>query len=272
MNLSGYKFFELSDPEALKEKLFEHLADTELKGTFILAHEGINVNIAAPEPMLPRIDEVLFNTIGLPNFELKKSFSQTRPHRRFLVKVKPEICTLRFDAAEVDRSTAQYIRAEELKAWLDDGKDFILVDTRKKFEFELGSFERAINFGGHYFKDFPNEVDEFLNEHKDKKIVTFCTGGIRCEKAGPMMTAKGFKDVYQLEGGILKYFELCGGVHWRGKCFVFDHRAVIGPDLKPAPLDCFECQKTFAPEELPEHLDGLMLLCQDCQTKLKQSA
>lgn len=269
-NLSGYKFFSICNPESLREQLLETLKKYDLKGTIILGAEGINLNLSVNEDELADFSEELFSILDTEKFELKQSPSNTHPHKRFLVKIRDEICTIGVEALKDREISAPYIESKELKAWLDEGREFLLLDTRKAFEFEIGSFETAVNLEGIHFRDFPKEVESLAEEWKSKTVVAFCTGGIRCEKGAPLLKLKGFQSVYQLRGGILKYFEECGGAHWRGDCFVFDHRAAVRPNLEPVDhLVCRECSKDYNPQENPPEVDGLSLLCTDCFYKSK---
>ena len=135
---------------------------------------------------------------------------------------------------EIDplRAPAPRLAPQELKRWLDQGRDIVLLDTRNQFEVDLGSFENTLALGLKSFSDFPRATQALPEELKGQPIVTFCTGGIRCEKAAPWLISQGFREVYQLDGGILNYFEQCGGAHFRGACFVFDQRVALDPALR----------------------------------------
>jgi UPF0176 protein len=150
------------------------------------------------------------------------------------VKVKPEIVTFRQPDCDPANHPAPALNAATFKQWLDEGRDIVVLDTRNTFEFERGAFEGSVHLGNHNFTDFAQAVDAAPAEWKNKTVVTFCTGGIRCEKAAPFLQARGFKDVYQLDGGILRYFEEQGHAHYKGECFVFDEREALDPELKPA--------------------------------------
>lgn len=267
-NLTGYHFFEVVSPEVLKEQLFAKLEGLDLMGTIILANEGINFSLSIAELDVGSFYKILFADLALPQFEVKSSFSSQHPHKRFLVKIRPEICTIGCEGLDLTKTPSQYVEPKELKAWLDNKEDIVLLDTRKAFEFEMGSFEGAINLGGKHFRDFPTEVEDLKKDYQHKKIVSFCTGGIRCEKGAPLMVAMGFTNVFQLKGGILKYFEECGGAHWRGDCFVFDHRAAVDPDLQPVKsVRCQSCSESYNPQEVSDIVDGLRLMCPSCFTE-----
>ena len=265
LNINGYRFFEISDLEASRLRLLSFLEDSGIKGTVIIGTEGINLALCGEEARLVAFEQFIFEKLSFPRFELKRSWSEKIPHKKMLVKIRSEICTLKYFGIDPQNRPAPYIEPKELKLWLDERRDFVLLDTRKEFEFRLGSFETAINLGGKHFADFPQEVDSLPAEWKDKPIVTFCTGGIRCEKGAPMMVAKGFANVFQLKGGILNYFQECSGEHWRGECFVFDHRAAIKPSLEPVEfMNCRICGGAYSMRDLPNNIDGLRMTCPVC--------
>ena len=148
------------------------------------------------------------------------------------------------DEIQPVENTSPKIEPEQLKQWLDEGREVVLLDVRNDYEVEVGTFVDAVPIGVDSFRTFPDAVDTLPAEMKEKPIVMFCTGGIRCEKAGPLMEGKGFGQIYQLNGGILKYFEDCGGEHYDGDCFVFDKRVAVDPELQdcllytsPSPRD-----------------------------------
>jgi UPF0176 protein len=146
--------------------------------------------------------------------------------------------------------TGPALSAKELKQWLDEGRDFVLLDTRNDYEIEIGTFEQATDLNIHHFRDFEAAVEKLPEESKQKPVVMFCTGGIRCEKASPLLLQKGFQEVYQLDGGIIKYFQEVGGAHYRGDCFIFDFRTSITPDCKETGLaQCEQCQQFVTADE-----------------------
>lgn len=210
----------------------------EVKGTILLAEEGVNAFLAGPEPRVLDSIANLEATLGFTFPTIKKSYSNFIPFERFKVKVKPEIVTFRVEG--LTPTDAPYLKPEELHSWYETEKDFLILDTRNEYEFQLGAFEKSITLKIDHFVDLAKSP--LPEEWKQKKIVTFCTGGIRCEKAAPYLRTLGF-DAYQLEGGILGYFENVGGKHWQGECFVFDDRIALGPDLKPTgSILCSQCQ------------------------------
>jgi UPF0176 protein len=236
-NLAAYRFVAIDDPEALRETVRGWCAAAGLKGTVLLAHEGINAFLAGPRDAVERVLQQLRTLPGLDGLEAKWSGSQTLPFRRLWVRVKPEIVTLRRAGFDREQAPAPRVSPETLRRWLDaghddDGRAVTLLDTRNDWEVAVGSFEGALDPGIKRFSQFASRLEDYAHL-RDATLVTFCTGGIRCEKAAPLMRAAGFERVFQLDGGILRYFETCGGAHWRGDCVVFDDRQALRPDLSP---------------------------------------
>lgn len=230
-NIAGYKFIPLSEREALKATLHARSTELGLKGTVLLAPEGINFFLAGDAASIHGWLDALREDARFSDIDVKWSWSDHVPFRRLRVKLKKEIVTLR--VPDVAPGDAPYLPAAELQRWLDEGRDIVLLDTRNAWEVAAGSFEAAVDPGLRSFGDFPRAIEDLM-PLRGKTIVTFCTGGIRCEKAAPLMRARGFEHVYQLEGGILKYFEIAGGRHWHGNCVVFDERGALDPQLRPA--------------------------------------
>ena len=249
-NIAAYKFINLSDLEALQEKLYTDLSDCTVLGTILLAPEGINLMMAGDAVAIKSFRECLSNIPEFADLVYKDTFSSTIPFERFRIKVKQEIVPMGDTGIKPACFTGPEISAQELKLWLDEDRDFILLDTRNDYEIELGTFEKAVDWNIHNFRDFGAAADKISDADKQKPVVMFCTGGIRCEKASPLLLQKGFKEVYQLEGGIIKYFQEIGGAHYKGSCFIFDHRTAITPDCKETGLtQCEQCQKFVTAED-----------------------
>lgn len=230
LNIAAYLFVEITDPAILLPVLQARCEALELKGTILIAPEGINLFLAAPEAQIDRFLAQLRLDPRFAALKEKRQYSQTQPFLRMKVKLKREIVPLGEHSLSPLTHTTARMSPETLKAWLDEGRDFILLDTRNRFEFDQGAFDRAVDLDIRTFRAFPEAVRAKLPEWRDRPIVTFCTGGIRCEKAAPVMQAMGFNEVYQLDGGILNYFEQFQSAHFHGDCFVFDER--IGVDGK----------------------------------------
>ncbi len=242
-NLAAYRFVELSGLKELREELLGLCKDAGLRGTILLSVEGVNLFVAGSAEGISRLMIRLREIPGLEDFEGKISESDDQPFRRMLVRIKKEIISFGVEGVEPGRRTSPKLSAKELKQWLDEGRKVTLLDTRNDYEVKLGTFEGAVVPDIRTFREFPKAVRELPEEMKEETVVMFCTGGIRCEKAGPFMEMEGFKNIYQLDGGILKYFEECGGEHYDGECFVFDQRVGVDPALRETDTAvCYACQ------------------------------
>jgi len=258
-NISGYYFARLDRLKEWRVTLLEECKAHQLKGTILLSTEGINLFLAGQREDIDHLIGVVRSIPGLEAFQAKFSESDHQPFNRMLVRIKKEIIS--FGVPEVDpaRYTSRHLPAKTLKQWLDEGRPVTLIDTRNDYEIKLGTFRNAVPIGVDTFRQFPDAVDRLPEELKKQPIVTFCTGGIRCEKAAPFMELKGFENVFQLDGGILKYFEEVGGDHYDGECFVFDHRVGLDPSLRETDSAiCFHCQAPLEPEEQqdPRYVEG----------------
>ena len=258
-NIAGYKFAKLADLKSLRQELLELCKATGLKGTILLSTEGVNLFVAGDKSGIETLLERLRGIPELGGFEVKFSESDHQPFNRMLVRIKKEIIAFGVEGINPAERTSPKLPAPVLKQWLDEGKPVTLLDTRNDYEVKLGTFKGALPIGVDHFRDFPEAVRKLPPEMKEQPIVMFCTGGIRCEKAGPFMEREGFKNIYQLDGGILKYFELCGGAHYEGECFVFDQRVGVDPSLhETESAQCYQCLTPLAAEEQrdPRYIAG----------------
>lgn len=226
-NISCYQFAHLGDLKSLKADLLTACKERELKGTILLANEGINLFIAGSRAAVDDVVAIIRAIPGLESLAPKYSESDHQPFNRMLVRLKKEIIAFGVEGINPAARTSPKLKAAELKQWLDDGKPVTLLDTRNDYEVKLGTFKNAVPAGIDSFRDFPDAVAKLPEDLKEQPVVMFCTGGIRCEKAGPYMEREGFKEIYQLDGGILKYFEEVGADHYEGECFVFDQRVGV---------------------------------------------
>jgi len=251
LNLAAYKFAPLTgDLKPLRERLRARGQALGLRGTVLLAGEGINLFIAGAEESARAFLDDLRALPGFAELEAKESWSATQPFRRMLVRIKKEIIAFGVEGVDPARQPSRKIAPRELKRWLDEGRPVTLLDTRNDYEVRLGTFRGALTPPLTHFREFPSAVRDLPPALKDQPIVMFCTGGIRCEKAGPFMEGEGFREVWQLEGGILKYFEDVGGAHYDGECFVFDQRTGVDPALAETPTTtCWKCQAPLSPED-----------------------
>lgn len=251
LNISFYQFFPWPEFEAHRQSLKTELNDRNLRGTILLSPEGINGFVCGLPAAVREFVGILRETLPLrERLEPKESFSSKQSFRRTLVKCKKEIIPMGRPDGNPIQITGQRLEPKQLKQWLDQDEDLILVDTRNDYEIGLGTFEKAVDFSVKVFRDFPERLLKHKKDWANKKVVMFCTGGIRCEKTTAFALKNGFENVYQLEGGILKYFEDCGGAHYKGDCFVFDQRTAVHPDLSPSGhVTCHECLYPLSPSE-----------------------
>ncbi len=241
LNIASYRFTALADLPALRQQLFDTARAQGVRGTVLLAEEGINLCLAGPADGITAWLAVLRATPGLADLPTKDSWSATQPFQRLKVKIKPEIIRMNMPAVQPVAGRAPAVTASTLARWLaqghcDAGRPLKLLDTRNAFEVDAGAFEGAIDWRLQKFSDFPAALAAHRDALAGHTVVSYCTGGIRCEKAALVMQGMGLAHSLQLDGGILKYFEDTGGAApgWRGGCFVFDERVALAPDLQPA--------------------------------------
>lgn len=228
-----YKFALLSDFATKRQPLLELCLDCHIKGTILLAEEGINGTIAGARADIDTILNFLRSDPRLQDLEVKESEAETWPFKRMKVRLKQEIVTLGQPDAQPSKGTGIYVEPEDWNAIISD-PTVTVIDTRNDYEVEIGTFAGAINPNTQSFRDFPEYVQTHLDPGEHQKIAMFCTGGIRCEKASAYMLQQGFAEVYHLKGGILKYLETVPETAslWNGECFVFDERVALAHGLK----------------------------------------
>jgi len=240
VNIAAYKFITLDKLDELRPQYQETCARLNLKGTILLTPEGINMFLSGTRA---NIDEYLAwvrSDARLADLEVKESLSAEQSHRRMLVRIKKEIITMRMPLIKPEEGRAPFVEAKTLKRWLDNGVDdngkpVVMVDTRNDFEVDVGTFNNTVDYRIKKFTEFPEVIAAHKDDFEGKTVVTFCTGGIRCEKAALVLREMGLDAIYQLDGGILKYLEqVPGAPHWEGRCFVFDEREVLDQRLAPA--------------------------------------
>lgn len=242
-NIAAYKFAPLADLKPLRARLVAQCKAWGLKGTILLSTEGINLFVAGQAAEIDLLIAELRAIPGLAGLSPKISGSGHQPFTRMLVRIKKEIIAFGVEGIDPAGHPSPKLPAATLRQWLDEGRPLTLLDTRNDYEVKLGTFQGARTLGIDHFRQFPEAVDALPAEMKQQPIVMFCTGGIRCEKAGPFMEQRGFRNIFQLDGGILKYFEECGGAHYDGECFVFDQRVGVDPALRETDSSqCFVCQ------------------------------
>ena len=239
VNISAYKFIGLDDLPALREQLLARCEALALKGTILLAPEGINLFLAGAREQIDGFMERLHGDARFADIAPKESLSDSVPFRRMRVRIKREIITMRLPAIRPEGGRAPAVDAATLQRWLDrghddNGREVVLLDTRNDYETDLGKFAQAVDYRLASFTAFPRAIAADRARYAGKTVVSYCTGGIRCEKAALHMNALGMEHVYQLEGGILRYLEQTDATHWRGECFVFDGRGAVDTALRPA--------------------------------------
>ncbi len=255
VNIAAYKFITFDNTEEMRPLYQQLCKDLGLKGTILLTPEGINLFLSGPRSQIDQFLAWLRGDARFADIEVKESYSEEQSHKRMLVKIKKEIITMRMPLIKPELGRAPAVAPATLKRWLDQGHDdngkpVVMVDTRNAFEVDVGTFDNTIDYRIAKFTEFPQVIAANKDALADKTVVTFCTGGIRCEKAAIHMQNIGYDSVYQLEGGILKYFEDVGGAHYNGDCFVFDYRTALNPKLEPTvTVQCFACRAVVTPRQ-----------------------
>jgi len=250
LNIAGYKFEPLDDVEVLVPEFQLVCNDLELKGSVYLSPNGINFSLAGSEEAIEQYLHFMEQDKRFLDVPLKKTYSETQPFRRMKVRPKKEIISLGRDDINPRELTGGYITPKELYTMYENNEDVIVLDTRNEYETRVGLFENAVDLQLDTFRDFPNAIKQLPEEYKEKQIVMYCTGGIRCEKASAVMLKAGFSDVKQLEGGVLDYFKETGGKYWNGDCFVFDERVALDTDLNETEyIYCYICREPLSAEE-----------------------
>jgi UPF0176 protein len=270
VNIAAYKFITFDNTEEMRPQFQALCAELSLKGTILLTPEGINMFLSGTRENIDRYLGWLRSDERFADIEVKESLSEEQSHKRMLVKIKKEIITMRMPLIKPEEGRAPAVDAKTLKRWLDQGHDdagraVVMVETRNDFEVDVGTFTNTIDYRISKFTEFPEVIAKAKDELNDKTVVTFCTGGIRCEKAAIHMQNIGYDSVYQLEGGILKYFEEVGGAHYTGDCFVFDYRTALNPQLQPSTtVQCFACRAVVTPRQQlsPQYVYGVS--CPHC--------
>ena len=266
--IAFYTFFELKDAIGLKKEIKNFFKNIVTKGNILVGPEGLNGTIAVPElheqktiNFLKEIG-VKENHIKYSNFDSERFFK-----KKLKVKIKKEIVTSNFNLSVEDIKKGQFIDPKNWENFISQ-EDVTIIDTRNEYEFKMGHFKNAINPKIESFREFKNYIDANKDKLKNKKVAIYCTGGIRCEKAGPLMQKLGI-DTFQLKGGILKYFEETSAPSWDGECFVFDYRVSVDKNLKPGNNKlCYGCNMPLTKEEVlsPHYKEGFT--CPNCYKQL----
>jgi len=274
LTIAFYQFVSLEDIEQLQAFILNFCQKNSIKGTILLASEGINGTISGDKKKIQKFiefikEDSLFKN-NFKNLEHKESWASKNPFYRMKVRLKKEIVALGVDGVSPTDKVGKYINPEDWNKLIED-PDTIVIDTRNNYEVDIGSFKNAINPQTESFREFPAFVEKNLKDNKQKKVAMFCTGGIRCEKATSLMLEEGFEDVYHLKGGILKYLENIPKEEslWEGECFVFDQRVAVTHRLDEGQYDqCYACRHPLSPEELESNQYTKGISCPYCFNKL----
>ena len=267
--ISFYKFVKINNPKKLRKSLLDLLLNEDVVGTFLIAKEGINATVSGSNISLKKIMKFLDKQKGFNDIEYKHSCSIKRVFKRLKIKVKDEIVALGKKEIDPSKTTRNYIEPRNWNKLIAD-PDVLLIDTRNTYEIKIGTFLGAENPNIKNFRDFPNFVKKKLNSKKNQKIAMFCTGGIRCEKASSYLLEKGFKDVYQLKGGILKYLEqnTKKNSRFKGECFVFDERVSVNKKLKNGKYQqCYACRMPISKDDVSSIHYKKGISCPHCFSK-----
>ncbi|GAA4652503.1 rhodanese-related sulfurtransferase [Kistimonas scapharcae] len=267
-----YQFVSLPDYQALREPLLSCLLDNGVRGSLLLAEEGINGTVAGSRAGIDALKAWLAADGRFTDLTYKESLSDDNPFYRTRVKLKREIVTMGVPGVSPVKAVGQYVEPEDWNALISD-PEVLLVDTRNDYEIEVGTFKGAINPETDNFRQFPDWVDKQLKPAKKQRVAMFCTGGIRCEKATSLLLEQGVEEVYHLKGGILKYLETVPASDslWQGECFVFDNRVTVNHDLEPGHYDqCHGCRRPITEDDKrsPLYVRGVTCpYCHDSQTE-----
>lgn len=264
-----YKFVAISDCENLQSQMRDVLQSHAIKGTVLIASEGINATVSGTQNAIAGLHAWLSSDARFAGLSDKRSSAPDHPFQKLKVKIKPEIVTFGAPEGDPSRHVGRYVAPNQ---WNDliNNPDVIVVDTRNTYEVSIGTFPGAKDPGTRAFSEFPEYVEKQLSHAKDKPIAMFCTGGIRCEKASAYLLSQGFSDVYHLEGGILKYLEVVPPAKslWQGECFVFDDRVALEHGVKPGKhTRCTECGDPIAQNSAALDLSESPL-CAKCRSKI----
>ena len=264
-----YKFVTLKSFDELRDPLHQTMVDNEVRGTLLLAEEGINGTIAGSRSGIDAVLNWLGQDERLGNIVTKESFDESNPFYRTKVKLKKEIVTMGVEGIDPKHVVGTYVKPKDWNALISD-PDVILVDTRNDYEVKVGTFEGAIDPETTSFREFPQYVKDNLDPEKNKKVAMFCTGGIRCEKSTAYLKEQGFEDVYHLEGGILKYLEEVpqDDSMWQGECFVFDNRVTVNHQLEKGEYDqCHACRLPLTQQQMQHEHYQKGVSCEFCFDK-----
>ena len=246
-----YHFVRLDDYQALRQPLYDFMIENAIRGTLLLAREGINGTVAGSQQSIDKLHHWLRSDERLKDLRTKESYDDAMPFYRTRVKLKKEIVTMGIQGIDPNQVVGTYVKPEDWNALISD-PEVTLVDTRNDYEVAIGTFKNAINPETETFRQFPDYIKNHMDPEKHKKVAMFCTGGIRCEKSTAYLKEQGFEEVYHLQGGILKYLETIDEKEslWQGECFVFDNRVSVDHKLGKGSYDqCHACRLPITDED-----------------------
>lgn len=261
-----YKFVALDNFKEMRQPLTDVLERNNIKGTLLLAHEGINGTVSGSRQAIDTLLEYLNQDHRMNPISFKESLDDEQPFYRTKVKLKKEIVTMGVEGIDPRQTVGTYVQPKDWNALISD-PDVLLIDTRNDYEIEIGTFKNAVNPKTDTFREFPEYVKQELDPAKNKKVAMFCTGGIRCEKSTAYLKEQGFEEVYHLEGGILKYLEDIpeSNSMWEGDCFVFDNRVAVNHDLEKSHyLQCYACRLPITEEDKQSEKYEAGVSCPKC--------
>lgn len=267
-----YKFVRLEDFRQLREPLLSLMNEHDMRGTLLLAEEGINGTVSGSREAIDALMDWFHADSRFHGLEYKESTAQAHPFLRAKVKLKREIVTMGVPGVDPQRTVGTYLSPREWDSVIAD-PETLVIDTRNQYEYEIGSFEGAVNPATESFREFPDYVREHLDPARHRKVAMFCTGGIRCEKATAWMKEQGFEEVYHLKGGILKYLEETPeeASRWRGECFVFDERVTVNHRLEAGGYEqCRACRRPISDADKRDNRFREGVSCPGCHDETSE--
>ena len=267
--ITFYQFKHNSNVQKLQNLLTNFCSFHKIKGTILLAQEGINGTVAGLDKSIDFLESELV-AFGFNKLELKTSTYDFMPFSRLKIKIKKEIVTFDSSFLDVENKTGKHISSSKWNSLLND-ESIIFLDVRNNFEVEMGTFERSVNPKTKNFSEFKKYIDANLSDNKSQKVALFCTGGIRCEKASSYMLKQGFENIFQLKGGILQYLKdvSCNESKWNGECFVFDNRVSIQNEMLPGTYElCHACRNPLNPKDRQSNKYVKGISCMKCIDKV----
>jgi UPF0176 protein len=265
-----YKFITIPNLKVKKMQILACCQTNKVRGTIILASEGINGTIAGTKEAIVNVQNLLYNLDGLADLEFKESNAKKQPFTRLKVKIKSEIVTLGLPEVDPNQQVGTYVEPQDWNQIISD-PEVVVIDTRNDYEVEIGSFKQAKNPNTQSFREFPEYIQAHLDPVQHPKVAMFCTGGIRCEKASSYLLSQGFKEVYHLKGGILKYLENVSAQEsmWQGECFVFDQRVAVKQGLKAGSYElCHACGHPISAADQQSTCYEAHISCPHCYEQL----